>query len=445
METSRPTSAGKKQGARDPLVTAKVRDLVCIGVLVLCVLAAGVWFAARSGADYRIYSNDFNVYYFASRQILSGHSPYDQRLGPWTPYIYPPLLAELIIPLALLPVPVAAYIWYLLNVAALAVAAVLAARLVCPVIVVDGPALASGHATMRGRLLTVAIAGASPIVLSRFALDSLAAGQVNAIITFLLIFHVHLYAKNRRGLSVLPLAFASVLKVVPVLFVFYHLLMGRIRYAIASASLIALIGVLSFGMLGGQAASSARTFYEQTIENGQGYDLSFSGNQSLRGAQARLIGESGDSVRKTSDLATSILSIGLFLLAAWSARHITRSEAGRYNGEEDRGALEAASAVPFLCLMVIVSPLSWKNHFIILLLPVAALLARLAGAMRQNSRPLSLWRTPQALALLLLVAAFDLTSPLIIGKAAAEKADSASVVFAGALLLYFVLVISNFR
>src|SRR2546426_11037785 len=81
-----------------------------LALLVACVLASGIYFARKSGADPQTYSNDFNVYYYAAREVVAGRDPYQRSIGEWTPYLFPPLLAELLLPLPLVPPPVAAYI-----------------------------------------------------------------------------------------------------------------------------------------------------------------------------------------------------------------------------------------------------------------------------------------------------------------------------------------------
>ena len=54
--------------------------------------------------------SDFRKYYDAARQITDGHSPF-AAAG----YIYPPLLAELLTPLAHLSYLDARWIWYVLS------------------------------------------------------------------------------------------------------------------------------------------------------------------------------------------------------------------------------------------------------------------------------------------------------------------------------------------
>src|SRR2546427_7533946 len=80
---------------RSPSGAAKPRIVRALFVvLVLSVLSSGIYFAHRSGTNAEVYSNDFNVYYQAAKEIQAGRDPYNKSLGDWTPYLYPPLLAE---------------------------------------------------------------------------------------------------------------------------------------------------------------------------------------------------------------------------------------------------------------------------------------------------------------------------------------------------------------
>jgi len=78
--------------------------------------------------------------------------------------------------------------------------------------------------------------------------------------------------------------------------------------------------------------------------------------------------------------------------------------------------------------MLILSPLSWKAHYVMLILPAAYLL--------------SLVRTRRAISLMvsavlgIAFVLFNLTTPRLIGLTAAEWADAHSLVFAGALLIF---------
>src|SRR5205085_8411083 len=102
---------------------------VLVALAIIIVLASGVYFARQSGTNPHKYENDFNVFYFAASELLDGRDPYQESLHPWTPYLYPPVLAELMMPLGLLPLPVAAYVWFLVSLSAAVVAARMSAAL----------------------------------------------------------------------------------------------------------------------------------------------------------------------------------------------------------------------------------------------------------------------------------------------------------------------------
>jgi alpha-1,2-mannosyltransferase len=368
------------------------------------VLASGFYFARRSGSDYRVYSNDFNVYYFASRELASGLDPYQNSLGAWTPYLYPPLLAELILPIALLPLPVAAYIWFLLSALSITLAAVMSAKLA----VATQAASFDHHRPNLCATLVTAIGAV--MMVARFVLDTFEMGQVNAEIAALSVMHLYLYSKGRKLASALVLALAASIKLTPAVIVLYHLAKKRVRFAAGCFLLVGFITLLSFVPLGTQAA---RAFVLRTIVNEQGFDLAYSGNQSLRGAKARLIGESSGESRKPADMVTLTLSIALLALSIRVAR-------------EARSELAAAS--PFFCCAVMLSPLSWKSHFVMLLLPAANLIWQAIAS------------APRKVVAVLIFAIFNLTSPKVIGLAAAEWVDAHSLIFVGALIAYVATV-----
>lgn len=373
----------------------------------LAAMIGGLYFAGRSGSDPDVYVNDFNVYYHASREVIAGRDPYVNSLSEWTPYLYPPLLAELLIPLALLPLSVAAYIWFLLS--------------ACSVV---------ATAAMCGRMLPDSkrsqwfVAAGAMVIVFRFILDNFNLGQVNAMVTALAVAHVVLYARGKKFWSALALAIAVSIKLTPAIFLVYHIAKLRLRYAIACIVLIGAISALSFLPMGTSAPGAFSEFANRTLRNEQGYNLADAGNQSLRGALARLTKTATDVTRDNGDSRTELsgstvlLSI-IMLAAAWWGAARTRDE--------------MSGVAPFFCCAVLLSPLSWKAHFILLILP----LVQLSGAM------LTVPRTQRRLIAATLMAAFvlfNLTSPRAIGLGAAEWSDAHSLVFAGGLLVFIASV-----
>jgi alpha-1,2-mannosyltransferase len=412
------------------------------------VLTSGLYFAGLSGSDYGSYRNDFNVYYYAAREVLSGRDPYQNRLSPWTPYLYPPLLAELMVPLSVVPLQLAAYIWFVLSSSSLLLAAHLASILslrenhACglanPTETIEsspdreqparslsqgdcGLALSKRSAFSKTENLTgpvarleLVVAIAALLVVGRFALDCLAMGQVNAIVTSLAVAHLYFYARGRPGTSAVLLALAASIKLTPAILVIYHLARGRVRFAIGSSLLITCILASSFLVFGRAATGALVTFKHQTMANGQGFDLGYSGNQSVRAATSRLLGQPEDARRQPYDTA----SLAISLVALVGALIVARK----------RG-IEIDAAAPVFCCMVVLSPLAWKAHFIALILPAAALTGTAIRTRSLNRRVL-IFAIGSAFGL------FTFTSPTLIGTSAGEWADRHSLVLVGALIIY---------
>jgi alpha-1,2-mannosyltransferase len=425
-----------------------------IGLVGAIILASGLYFARLSGSDYASYHNDFNVYYFAAREVLSGRDPYQNRLSSWTPYLYPPVLAELMVPLGLLPLQLAAYIWFVASASSLLIAARLASILSVrgrgagdmttpPVItktrcdrnqssglpwtvrsfmtslswrsVLSNPA---NRARREARLESV-VALAALLVVSRFALDCLAMGQVNAIVTSLAVAHLYFYTRGRSKTSAVVLAIAASIKLTPAILVIYHLARGRVRFALGSSLLIACMVAASFLAFGRAAASAFVTFKQQTIANGQGFDLGYSGNQSVRAASSRLLGRPEDARRQPYDTASLAISLVLLMGALIPAR--TRD-------------MEIDAAGPVFCCMVMLSPLAWKAHFVALMVPAAGLTGKAIRAGPGLSRRLLCFAIAAASGL------FTLTSARLIGTSAGEWADRHSLVLLGALIIYLAVL-----
>lgn len=386
-----------------------------VAVLALAVLGSGVYFARQSGTNPEAYGNDFSVYYHAAREVIAGRDPYHYSLGEWTPYLYLPLLAELIVPLALLPLPVAAYVWFLISAASIVAAAWMSARLASDTPEQSGPE----EQVVESFWWRGAIAACSAVLVLRFVLDTFNLGQVNAVVAALAVAHVYLYSRDRKALSALALVVAVSIKLTPALLLVYHIAKLRLKFAVACATLLVGVTALSFLPFGPRGPDAFQTFWSRTVRNEQGYNFRYSGNQSLRGAIARLIEPSVyDAVdvgerRKLADRATLLVSVVLLALAILAAVRA-------------RGELSATA--PFFCCTVLLSPLSWKAHYVILILPVAHLLSLAKGSVKVRQ----LVAATLGAAFLL----FNLTSPRVIGLAAAEWADDHSLVFAGALLLF---------
>ena len=395
---------------------------LALTMLAVLILAAGLYFAGKSGGDPLAYGNDFNVFYHAAREVLAGRDPYQSSLTDWTPYLYPPLLATVLAPLALLPLPVAAYVWFLINAVSTIAAALMPARLGGNDEQLSESTNEVKAASCEGGPVTPLVAALSLLIVARFVLDNFSLGQVNPLVAALAAAHVYMYTKDKKIASALVLSIAVSIKLTPLVLIAYHVARRRWKFAAAALATCVALTALSFVPLGSRAPEAFHLFVNRTIKNEQGYDLADAGNQSLRGALARLTQDStgtldqaaGDLSRRPFDTLTLMISFLLFAVAMIAA---------------SRARTELLAAAPFVCCVVLLSPLSWKAHFVMLILPVACLVAEALRA-RGGRRAILI----AVLAVIFVL--FNLTSPRVIGLQSAEWADAHSLVFIGALLIF---------
>jgi alpha-1,2-mannosyltransferase len=406
---------------------------IALGLIAAAMLLSGIYFARQSGSNPLVYSNDFNVYYHAASELMAGRDPYQSSLTEWTPYLYPPLLSELMIPLALLPLSVAAYIWFLISLACVASAAWMSAKL-CACGQTHSPQerveLSSverskvergGASEIQVCSRTSLIAAIAILIMIRFALDNFKLGQVNAMVGALSVAHVYFFVKNKKTLSAIAFALAVSIKLTPIILIAYHIAKLRMKFAALCLSLLAAATLLSFLPFGARAPETFKIFFNRTVRNEQGFDLSYAGNQSLRGAMARILesdAQADETSRQPASAPAMAISIALIIIAMFAA---------------SRASNDLAAAAPFFCCFVILSPLSWKAHFIVLIMPVAYLICR---ALRLSK----ISRACLIASLILVFALFNLTSPKVLGLAISEWADAHSLVFAGALLVLIACV-----
>ncbi len=392
--------AGSQKSTR---VRTSPLTVLSAGALLFLLIGGGFYFARRSGADLHRYENDFNVYYFASHEVLERRDPYQNSLGEWTPYLYMPLLAELIIPLALLPLPAAAYFWFLIGATSLIAAAWTSATL----------ALKDANNNSGSQRFIVAALAVAVVI--RFALDNFDFGQVNTLVAALSVAHVFLYEKNRKLSSAVALVLAASIKLAPLILLVYHLAKRRVKFVAACVALFLAITALSLTPFGSRAPAAFQTFFHRTVKNEQGFDLAYSGNQSLRGAVARLRGDDEESARVPADPITLAISLAMLAGSALTAMRKPGS---------------STSIASLFCCIPLLTPLAWKGQFVVLIFPAALLISEIVSRRRTK---LSYGLITVLIAVFAL---FNLTSPRIIGLAASEWVDRHSLIFSGAMLIY---------
>jgi hypothetical protein len=306
--------------------------LTCLG---LVQLGASVW---RFDAP----NNDAVQYYVGARSLLQTGDPYAVSAGQmglvaqhWS-YCYPPLMAYLWLPLALLPVEVASWVWMIFNILLTLVLAWQLADL-------------AGDSSPRSILFLAAL-----LALYAPHPRGMLIGQCHVLLAVLLAGSVQALRRDRDVLAGLLLALAVLLKLFPGLLIVVWWCWGRRR-----AALIAAAGVLLFTLA---TWGQTLNYYERFVASGF-YPVAAAFNVSLHGFSSRLFQSSDYAIPVTESLLLFrglllVLHIMLgILLVCWWRR---------------RPTLEQAQAVG-LSLMLLVQPVAGYYHLNLLLLAAVLL------------------------------------------------------------------------
>ncbi len=299
---------------------------------------------------------DLDVYVLAVRDMLAGGNIYTtQSPGYGLFFIYPPVAAVLMTPLAVGPYVLWQLLWTTAGVAA-------------------QQAVLRRCGAPRGWRL--ALLGVVAVLAVEPVRTTLGYGQVNTFLMFLVVADLLPDAEGERRW--LPrgslIGLAAAIKLTPALFVVFAFLIGRRRLAwtaVASFAVLTLVGALaqprrSLEFFGGLAAGDTRTAGPLYV-----------GNQSLLGAVARLVGE---------DRLVTLAGLGLAALVA-----LLSAVVARHWWLLGHRVLAVAVVGMGTCLA---SPLSWTHHHVwVLVLGMAVLAAwrdAVVGGRRDPSLPGSL-------------------------------------------------------
>jgi Glycosyltransferase family 87 len=334
---------------------------------------------------------DFHTYYTAAQVLRRGEDIYTAGISP--PYVYPPLLAILLTPLALLPVDTATMLWKVLQHVCL---------------------LASG-----GLLVALAPRGVWPLVAGvlLFGLlavpvkDEIRLGEVNSLVFLLVIGAVWLVARagpdgNRSSNWLLVIAgallgLAAAIKVLPILLIGYFWLRGPRSVAAIATGVFLLLQV---GQLAVTPSIVGYWLIHFPALLGQAFP--FLDNQSLNAAISRALlpfeqsGVSsvqlakGEAVRSLVTWVVNLVVLAACIVVLWAGSE--RPWPRHREGYRVRLLLEVGLVVLTIHM---VSGITWLHHLVDLAIPVSALLglwwlARYNGdgvATEQQSDWGSLW------------------------------------------------------
>jgi alpha-1,2-mannosyltransferase len=293
-------------------------------VVLAVVLGAAV--VTLVTAHWSFWMVDFAVYVAGGQAVVDGVPLYtlsvDTAAFHDMPFTYPPFSAVLFTPLSALPLTPSALLWTLLDVAALAAALAIALDL-------TGSRRTAVLATPLALLLT-------PVLMT------VVLGQLNIVLMLLVLldFWPRLPARW-RGVAT---GVAAGLKLTPLIFVVYLLLVGRTKDAVRAAVAFAGTVGLAFAVL--PADSVDYWFGGVFFDAGRLVVSDQLVNHSLPGLLARLTG------------GEPVLWLWLPVCLAVAAFGLATGVRAERRGDRLLGVLAVAATA------LLVSPVSWDHHFV---------------------------------------------------------------------------------
>ena len=287
-----------------------------VGALLLAqAVVLALWPAAH------LLMIDLQVYRAGGEHLLTGTSLYDGGVLLDLPFVYPPFAALVFVPLTVLPLPLLKLAWTLAGVALV-------------VFVVRHSAdLVGMRANPPVAALLVAVLLALDPIRTTFYL-----GQINVVLLAVVLADVTGRPGRLRGVGV---GLAAAVKLTPLVFVVYLVLIGRVRAAVTA--LVTFVAAVGVGFLVAPADSHTFWFAGTFAAADRISPVVSTANHSLDGLLARA-GAPG-----WVGLATTVVLAGAGLAVAVLAHR--RGEA--LLGVTLCGLLSAA-----------VAPFAWSHHFV---------------------------------------------------------------------------------
>jgi alpha-1,2-mannosyltransferase len=290
---------------------------------------------------------DLNVYRTGGLSVLQGQPLYSVLTQPpqLLPFTYPPAAAVFAVPLALMSWPAAQLVWVLFVYVPLAVVIGYA---FAPLL--NRVGTASGSAWMRAAVFAVLFAVCAYLFPVR---DQIRFGQVDTVLLALAVADCAAVAPRwPRGVLV---GLATAIKLVPGIFIVYLWLSGR-RRAAATAAAAALAWTLGAWLLLPQDSVSYWT--SAIFDSGRLGSNAGTSNQSLRGVLLRLFLPGTAPGALWAVIAAAVAVAGFTVV-----RRLARQSRD----------LEAIAVTALLG--VLLSPVSWIHHFIVVVVAIGAILA----------------------------------------------------------------------
>jgi len=325
---------------------------------------------------------DYNVFYLAGRTLAERPADlyhFQAPRGPTYTYIYPPLFAVLMSPLAALPLSASALAWFLLNAALFLHGAWILSR-----------ALASPPRRME-LLAWILILGAP------FAVENIFLGQVHGLIAYLMVRAFELLRTGRSVGGAVWMAAASAIKLMPAVFGVYFLVRrdwkGLASLALAGIAFTAIPPAVAVGprpaveLLAEFAEMLVLPYVTLGISSHAIYDRTAARktlhDQDFGALLVQLLGPGQEVARLAGRAVAALVALllGVSMVATWKRARDTA------NGP---GGLDVACSI-YTVLSLLLSPRNRLAYWTVLIIPWSVLLARLmAPATARSGRPIVL-------------------------------------------------------
>ena len=374
---------------------ARARALLVLAAATLLLTGVAGWLIILwRGIAARVGRFDFSHYYAAARAlrldphaniysmaVLSASATASYVVAPTdVPYLYPPLPALLLIPLTAFSFPVAADIFFAVNVLAWLLCMLLVAR---EVRLLLGASLAARQEqdTSSSGLLARLLADPAPLValaicaplffLSRPGVSTLGNGQINFLVLLPLVCVPWLTRRgNERGTGI-AIAIATMLKLTPGVLLLYLLVRRRWQALAAALITLAALSALSLLVVGPHVFFA----YPATVLQTGGANSSLPNNEALFAPVLLAVTTANPALASAARMCEYILlgalavELGVIL---WQSR-----PAGAIHLTAETLRREALAYAMALCAIVLLSPAAWAHHYV-WLLPAAAFVVALA-------------------------------------------------------------------
>jgi len=316
-----------------------------------------IYSGADTGVDPQLRAADPGTV-FAQRALQLGI--HDIQL-----YVYPPVLADALIPFSMMPLGLAVKAWIAVSVAAVVLIALLLARLM-PV------ALAS----VGGGALLAALAVSQPVV------SGISWGQITVLLLLLWVWGIWLYRRRSIGASAAVFALATAIKLTPLIVIVPFFIWREWKWLRWYAA--ALVGIVAAMALVNSPA--ALTDYVRHVIPSMSRGIAHTGNETIPASiQLLYVASTGKTIdpMRIGRVPAAVLTVGkLVSLIAIGISVVLVLRAGAGMSRWNR----ILTLALFAMLSAAVAPVSWRHAYAVGLPALALLWAKALGEGRLNGR-----------------------------------------------------------